>query len=102
MYTDSFRVFPDGLVIGEDDFDNGNEGYQYYDDYEEIEVPEDVIYFIVDEFDYTEDTNLFGTSFRLYDDDVVRHEDDPKYYDDVFIAEITLQEEVIDFIKENF
>lgn len=97
MRTDSFRIFPDDTVVHEDDFDNGNPDYQYYDDYEEVELPEEVIDYITDcHFPMVQESISF---FRLYEDGTVRDE----YGFDLKKGEYTewtVQEALIDFIKE--
>jgi hypothetical protein len=38
-----FRVYADGRVLNEDEFNEADNSLPYYDDYAEYEVPEEII-----------------------------------------------------------
>jgi len=44
-----YRIYADGTVVHEDDFDSlDNQQIGYMDDYQEVAVPEEVVEFIAD------------------------------------------------------
>jgi len=42
----TFRIYPDGTVVHEDDFNDDDP--QVYDDYEEISIPDDLVDYLTD------------------------------------------------------
>lgn len=44
-----YRIYADGNVVAEDDFSEYDNAQPYYDDYREVEVPVEVVNFIVQE-----------------------------------------------------
>lgn len=43
-----YRIYPDGEVIHQDDFEDKDNSLPYYDDYQEIEVPQLILEYIED------------------------------------------------------
>ena len=41
-----YRIYADGSVVHQDDFDEQDNAQPYVDDYEEISVPEEVVSYI--------------------------------------------------------
>ena len=43
-----YRLYADGLVYHEDDFDDVDNCRPYYDDYQTIDIPDEVVDYIMD------------------------------------------------------
>lgn len=48
MSTTEYRIYADGNILHQDDFAEADGSLPYYDDYKTIEIPDELIDFIVD------------------------------------------------------
>jgi hypothetical protein len=44
-----FRIYADGFVVEEDDFECMDNSIPYYDDYQEIDIPEELLDYLTGE-----------------------------------------------------
>lgn len=43
-----FRIYPSGFIVDEDEFESWDIGQPYYDDYREIDIPIDLIDYLIE------------------------------------------------------
>lgn len=44
-----YRLYADGTVVHEDDFNEYDNSLPYYDDYEEVDIPDPIIDYLIDQ-----------------------------------------------------
>ena len=43
-----YRIYADGTIVDEDDFEERDNAIPYYDDYGTVSVPEEIVHHIID------------------------------------------------------
>lgn len=43
-----YRIYPNGEIIDEEDFEEYDNSLPYYDDFQVVEIPEEIVVYIID------------------------------------------------------
>lgn len=43
-----YRIYPNGEILDEEDFEEYDNSLPYYDDFQVVEIPEEIVVYIID------------------------------------------------------